>query len=164
MMAGIRARDTQPEMLLRHLLFARGLRYRLHDPKLSGRPDMVFPRYHAVVFVNGCFWHGHECHLFKWPGTNREFWKTKIGRNQERDHVVQKRLTETGWRVLTVWECALRDGTEAELGILADHVVQWLQSAQTGSLADIAADTGFKDEVPSDFRRSDSLPGKTVTC
>ena len=85
MMAGIRGKDTKPELTIRKAIHARGFRYRIHDRRLPGKPDMVFPRYRAVILVNGCFWHGHNCHLFKWPSTRVDFWKTKIERNREKD-------------------------------------------------------------------------------
>jgi DNA mismatch endonuclease, patch repair protein len=107
-MSRIRAKDTKPEMLLRRGLHALGLRYRLHRRDLPGCPDLVFPRHNAVLFVHGCFWHGHQCHLFKVPETRREFWLKKISGNVERDKRVIEVLRDEGWRVLTVWECALR--------------------------------------------------------
>lgn len=107
-MSRIRGRDTKPELQLRHGLHAAGLRYRLHPPELPGRPDIVFPRHHAVILVHGCFWHGHDCHLFRMPATRAEFWTTKIRRNQERDERTRRTLLEEGWRVLTVWECAMK--------------------------------------------------------
>ena len=85
MMAGIKGKNTKPEMLIRKALFAKGLRYRLHDKNLPGKPDLVFPKYKAVIFVQGCFWHGHDCHLFKWPTSNKEYWRNKINRNREVD-------------------------------------------------------------------------------
>lgn len=107
-MSRIRGRDTAPELLIRHALHAEGFRYRLHDRKLPGRPDLVFPKYRAVIFVHGCFWHGHGCHLFKWPATRHAFWEAKISRNRERDEGAIRALRENGWRVLTIWECALK--------------------------------------------------------
>lgn len=107
-MARIRGRDTKPEVAIRRGLHGRGLRFRLHRKDLLGRPDLVFPRHGAVIFVHGCFWHGHECPMFKWPRTRREFWETKITKNQERDQIAIVSLRDQGWRVLTVWECALR--------------------------------------------------------
>jgi len=107
-MSRIRGRDTKPEMLIRRGLHARGFRYRLQDRKLPGRPDLVFPRYHAVVFVHGCFWHGHDCPLFKLPATRQEFWMTKIRTNRARDVRTTAALLELGWRVANVWECSLR--------------------------------------------------------
>lgn len=107
-MSRIRGRDTKPEMLIRHGLHARGFRYRLHDPKLPGRPDLVFPRYHAVVFIHGCFWHGHGCPMFKLPVTRQEFWAAKIAYNRARDERATAALLELGWRVANVWECSIR--------------------------------------------------------
>lgn len=107
-MSRIRGRDTKPEMLIRRGLHARGFRYRVQDRKLPGRPDLVFPRYHAVIFVHGCFWHGHECPMFKLPVTRREFWMAKIASNRARDARATATLLELGWRVANVWECSLR--------------------------------------------------------
>ena len=111
-MRRIGGRDTKPEMLLRRGLHGRGLRYTLHAASLPGKPDMVFPRHRAVVFAHGCFWHGHGCSLFRWPKTRATFWRTKINGNMERDQRVLAALEAEGWRVLVVWECALkgRDG------------------------------------------------------
>lgn len=107
-MQRVRGRDTKPEMLLRRGLHAKGFRYRLHERNLPGRPDLVFPRYGAVVFVHGCFWHGHGCSRFRWPATRREFWERKIEANRARDARAIDALKKAGWRVLVVWECALR--------------------------------------------------------
>lgn len=107
-MSRIRGRDTKPEMIIRRGLHALGFRYRLHDRSLPGRPDMVLPRYRAVIFVNGCFWHGHNCSLFKIPGTNKIFWEDKINTNKERDARAVEHLISLQWRVLLVWECSLR--------------------------------------------------------
>lgn len=107
-MSRVRGKDTKPEMLIRRGLHARGLRYRLHDRKLAGKPDLVFPRYRAVLFVHGCFWHAHGCHLSKMPATRREFWRTKLQRNAARDESNVNALQAAGWRVLVIWECALR--------------------------------------------------------
>ena len=86
----------------------RGLRFRLHRKDLPGRPDLVFPKHRAVIFVHGCFWHGHDCPMFKWPQTRREFWREKIRKNKKRDRSAAALLLDGGWRVLTVWECALK--------------------------------------------------------
>lgn len=107
-MSRIRGKDTKPEMLIRRGLHARGLRYRLHDRKLPGRPDLVFPRYGVVVFVHGCFWHAHGCALSKLPATRQEFWQQKLAENAARDRRAIEALRADGWRVLVVWECALR--------------------------------------------------------
>lgn len=108
MMAGIRSKNTSPEVLLRKMLHQRGLRFRLHRKNLPGSPDLIFPRYRVAVFVHGCFWHGHECHLFKWPKTRAEFWKKKIIGNRDRDSSTADKLTRMGWKVLVAWECDLR--------------------------------------------------------
>jgi DNA mismatch endonuclease (patch repair protein) len=107
-MSRIRGRDTKPEQLLRKALHARGLRYRLHVRTLPGRPDVVLPRFRAVIQVHGCFWHGHTCPMYKVPATRREFWLKKIAGNRQRDQKVFNLLREAGWRVATVWECSLR--------------------------------------------------------
>lgn len=107
-MSRIRARDTKPEMLIRRGLHARGLRYRLHDRSLPGRPDLVFPKFHTAVFVHGCFWHAHGCALSKLPATRQDFWKKKLEGNAARDRKAIEGLQAAGWRVLVIWECALR--------------------------------------------------------
>lgn len=110
MMAGIRGKDTKPEMAVRRYLHGKGLRYRLHDKRLPGRPDMVFPRYRTVVFVHGCFWHQHPgCRLATTPDTNAEFWQHKLSGNQMRDARQAEELQAANWRVLTVWECEVKD-------------------------------------------------------
>ena len=119
-MAAIRGKDTKPEMIVRRGLWSRGFRYRLNSPKLPGHPDLVLRKYRTCIFVNGCFWHGHDVELnieilkienskcCKIPMTNREFWVAKIRRNQERDIEEQKRLAEMGWHCITIWECELK--------------------------------------------------------
>ena len=119
-MAAIRGKDTKPEMIVRRGLWSRGFRYRLNSPKLPGHPDLVLRKYRTCIFVNGCFWHGHDVQLnieilkienskcCKIPMTNREFWVAKIRRNQERDIEEQKRLAEMGWHCITIWECELK--------------------------------------------------------
>ena len=114
-MSRIRGKDTRPEMRIRYGLHGRGLRYRLHGAGIPGKPDMVFPKYRAVVFVHGCFWHGHGCSLFKWPKTHAAFWKTKINRNMARDREVRVALKTAEWRVFVVWECALKGKRRREL-------------------------------------------------
>ena len=126
-MAGIHGRNTKPELLIRKALHARGLRYRLHRRDLPGRPDLAFPSRRAVVFVSGCFWHGHDCHLFKWPSDNAAFWREKIGRNQERDARTLAALNAAGWRVMTVWECAMRGRGRRNLAELADTIDAWIR-------------------------------------
>ena len=127
MMSGIRGRNTKPEILIRSLLHRHGFRFRLYVRELPGKPDIVLPRYHAVVFVHGCFWHGHDCPLFKWPGTRPDFWREKIGRNQTNDNRAREALLASGWRVGIVWECALRGAGKNTEG-LAQSLADWLRS------------------------------------
>ena len=121
-MRRIGRRDTRPEMQLRRLLFAHGLRYRLQQADLPFRPDIVFPPRRLAVFVHGCFWHGHACHLFRWPRSNADFWQTKINRNVHRDLRVENDLLSCGWRSLTVWECAFRGHCRLESSVLVSAV------------------------------------------
>ena len=108
-MSRIRGKDTKPEMLVRKFLFANGFRYRLHDKKLPGKPDMIFPKYKTVVFINGCFWHGHqECRYFVAPKSRTEWWLNKIHNNQRNDFNVSALLKSKGYRVITIWECELK--------------------------------------------------------
>jgi len=109
-MAAIRGKDTKEELLVRRYLFRQGLRFRSNDTRLPGKPDIVLPKYHVVVFINGCFWHGHEdCKYFRMPKTNKEFWERKIKRNKERDERTIARLLSMGYRAIVVWECELKD-------------------------------------------------------
>jgi DNA mismatch endonuclease (patch repair protein) len=108
-MGKIRGKNTAPEVLVRKILFSKGYRYRIHDNRLPGSPDISLPRHKLVIMVHGCFWHGHaRCRLFRIPKTRVAFWKEKIGRNRVRDASVKRRLKRQGWRVLTVWECQLK--------------------------------------------------------
>jgi DNA mismatch endonuclease (patch repair protein) len=108
-MAAVRSKDTRPELIVLHWLWRRGFRYRLNDPRLPGHPDLVLRKYRTCIFVNGCFWHGHEgCKDFKLPQTNTDFWQKKISRNKERDREEQQQLAKMGWHCITVWECQLK--------------------------------------------------------
>lgn len=126
-MSRIRGRDTKPEMLIRRGLHARGLRYRLQDRKLPGRPDLVFPKYRVVILVHGCFWHGHSCPLFRLPATRPEFWATKISSNQQRDKKSQEALRAAGWRILTVWECSLKGPARMPVELMLDSCTQFIR-------------------------------------
>lgn len=126
MMSGIRAKNTQPEMVIRRSLHSLGFRFRLHRTDIPGRPDLVFPRFHAVMFVHGCFWHGHDCQLFKVPSTRPDFWAAKIARNRLRDSDVGEQVRLAGWRQLTIWECAMRGPTRLPHDALVEEVVVWL--------------------------------------
>lgn len=127
-MAAIRAVDTKPEVLIRRGLHARGFRYRLHLENLPGKPDIVLPKYHAVILVNGCFWHGHDCPMFRWPSTREDFWRLKIMGNVARDARNIEALRSRGWRVATVWECALKGRGKRPPEQLVDALGDWLQS------------------------------------
>jgi DNA mismatch endonuclease (patch repair protein) len=136
MMSGIRGKNTKPEILVRKGLHARGFRFRLHSPKVPGKPDLVLPRYRAAIFVHGCFWHGHDCHLFKMPSTRTEFWQAKIARNRERDVEVRSSLLEAGWRRLVIWECALKGKFRLDLFEVLDRASAWITGkAAEGEIA-----------------------------
>lgn len=108
-MSRIRCKDTKPEELVRKYLFSQGFRYRKNDTRLPGKPDIVLPKYKTVIFVNGCFWHGHEgCKYFVWPKNNAEFWKEKIGKNIVCDRTNHQLLRAQGWKIIDVWECQLK--------------------------------------------------------
>lgn len=126
MMSGIRGTNTRPELVLRRGLHKRGFRFRLHARKLPGKPDLVFPKCNAVIFVNGCFWHGHDCHLFKWPQTREDFWKKKISGNVMRDAANLAALREQGWRIGQIWECALKGKTRRSTDEVLDRCTVWL--------------------------------------
>lgn len=126
MMSGIRGKDTKPELAVRKGLYAKGFRYRLYYKRLPGKPDIVLPKYHVVVFIHGCFWHGHDCHLFKWPSSRPEFWKTKISRNKEKDSEVMVELGKLGWRVLTIWECSLKGKDRRPLDEVIEKTSDWI--------------------------------------
>ena len=129
MMSGIRSKNTKIEVAIRKALFARGFRYRIHANNVFGKPDIVFPQHKAVIFVHGCFWHGHDCSLFKLPDTRPEFWETKFKRNQERDANVLNRLHSENWRCMTVWECALKGPGQLEFQAMIDKAAIWLTSS-----------------------------------
>lgn len=114
-MAAVKGKDTKPEMIVRKYLFSRGMRFRVQVRKLPGTPDIVLPKYKTVIFVNGCFWHGHEgCKYFRLPKSNIEFWKEKIERNIERDRESMQALLDLGWKIIRVWECELRNKANRE--------------------------------------------------
>jgi DNA mismatch endonuclease (patch repair protein) len=127
-MASVGQKDTGAEVLLRKALHRRGLRYKLHDRALPGSPDLVFPRFRAVVFVHGCYWHSHGCHRSTVPKTRNAFWISKFKANKARDGRKQAELLALGWRVLTVWECTLRGKTAKPVDVLAKRVETWLKT------------------------------------
>ena len=124
-MSSIQGKNTKPEILVRKGLHARGFRFRLHNKKLPGSPDVVLPKYGVAIMVNGCFWHGHKgCRYATKPKTNVEFWETKIARNRHRDEVTEAHLHALGWHVITIWECELRGAASAtsRLDALAEEI------------------------------------------
>lgn len=123
-MSQIRNKNTKPEELVRKYLFSKGFRYRKNDTRLPGKPDIVLPKYKTVIFVNGCFWHGHEgCKYFVWPKSNEVFWKEKISGNIQRDIRNHKLLEDQGWNVITIWECELKKhAIEATLNNLTEQL------------------------------------------
>lgn len=128
-MSSVGQKDTGPETLLRHSLHKAGLRYRLHDRTLPGSPDLVFPRFKAVVFVHGCYWHSHGCYKSTVPKSRREFWEDKFRTNRERDKRNAMLLRKRGWRVLTVWECVLVGKHALSRDTLVAQTRAWLSGA-----------------------------------
>lgn len=128
LMSGIRSKDTRIEIRLRQALHARGFRYRLHVREIPGSPDLVLPKYAATVFVNGCFWHGHNCELFRLPATRTDFWRRKIEANVARDRVVKTNLAKLGWRQFVIWECSIRGTGRKDFETVVELVVSWLCS------------------------------------
>jgi DNA mismatch endonuclease, patch repair protein len=135
-MSRVRSKDTKPELLIRRGLHERGFRFRLHRRDLPGSPDLVFPALNAVIFVNGCFWHGHGCSKSNLPVTRRNFWEAKITSNRVRDARCLRELSEAGWRTLVVWECSLVGPTRLPFNELIDRIAAWLHKdhiAKTGT-------------------------------
>ncbi len=127
-MAAVRSKNTCPELWLRFRLHAKGFRYRLHEKKLPGKPDIVLPKYKCVIFVHGCFWHMHRCDKFSWPLTNAYWWRKKLEMNLYRDLLAQDKLRELGWRVLILWECAIRGHRKMPTNELIEQVIEWIQN------------------------------------
>jgi DNA mismatch endonuclease (patch repair protein) len=140
MMSGIRSKDTQPELAIRREMHRRGYRYRLHARELPGKPDMVFPRFRAVTFIHGCFWHGHSCPLFRLPSTRPEFWRGKIDRNLANDTRASDALLAAGWRVSVIWECALKGRAAEGVATAGDALAAWLEG--TARSFELPAATG----------------------
>jgi DNA mismatch endonuclease (patch repair protein) len=121
-MRAIRSANTEPEIFVRKALHASGLRYRLGGAGLPGKPDIVLPRYRTVIFINGCFWHGHDCKYFKLPMTRTEFWQSKIQKNRQRDALAIEHLRDSAWNVIVVWECALKTTTDRAKELIAEII------------------------------------------
>lgn len=142
-MSGIRGGDTRPEMFVRRRLHRLGFRFRLHAKDIPGRPDIVLPKYNALIIVNGCFWHGHDCRYFKRPKSNSTFWISKITANIKRDATNLANQRELGWRVLVVWECAIRGaGVESASDRVTDSIATWLRSDSPAAFIDA---TGLRE-------------------
>jgi DNA mismatch endonuclease, patch repair protein len=133
MMSSVRSKDTKLEREIRRRLFNMGFRFRLHRKDLPGRPDMVFPKYSAVIFIHGCFWHLHGCHRSKLPETRQAWWKAKLEANRNRDITAIRQLRSGGWRVMIVWECITREPgilLDKVLNEIADSAAKFLQSGE----------------------------------
>lgn len=153
MMAAIRSSGTRPEIAVRKALFARGLRYRVNDPRLPGRPDASFARYRAVMMVHGCFWHVHDCGAHRLPRTNRDFWAAKFAMNRARDARNVADLAARGWRVAIVWECAIDGRASLGIGAVADRLATWIRHVPPGT-----AGVGTGMELRGELTALHSLP------
>lgn len=127
-MAAVKGKNTKPELLVRRALHARGFRYGLHNKHLPGKPDLSLPKYGAVIFVHGCFWHAHDCPAFSWPKTREDFWREKISGNAARDAANIKALRARGLRVAIVWECAMKGKHKPAFDDIIDALADWLRS------------------------------------
>ncbi|WP_338080314.1 very short patch repair endonuclease [Citromicrobium bathyomarinum] len=134
MMSAIRARDTKPEMLIRSGLHRMGYRFRLHEKRLPGKPDLVFPSRNAAIEVRGCFWHGHDCHLFRWPATRRKFWQEKIADNIARDVRNREALLKADWRLAEVWECQLKGREKLPVQDVLERLAEFLDGEDRHSV------------------------------
>lgn len=131
-MSRIRSTNTKPEEIVRKYLFSHGFRYRKNDKRYPGKPDIVLPKYHTIIFVNGCFWHMHGCSRSRLPHSNQEYWKPKIERNIERDAENKQKLEADGWNVIVVWECELKKCiAEERLSRLCDEIKQQSRRSQS---------------------------------
>lgn len=136
MMSNISGKDTKPELLIRSSLHRLGYRYSLHKSGLPGKPDLVLKKHRAIIEVNGCFWHFHGCHLFKWPATRPDFWRQKLTNNAARDAENYKSLIRLGWRVLVVWECALKGTQRLQIDEVVSLIEEWILSDEQFSQID----------------------------
>lgn len=129
-MSAIKHKNTKPELKIRKRLHALGFRYRLNSKQLPGTPDLVLSRHKAVIFVNGCFWHVHDCPVFRWPATRTAWWKEKLTKNRNRDYENIQTLLSTGWRVCTVWECSIYGRFRLPEDEVVIRIAEWLHSSQ----------------------------------
>lgn len=133
-MSRVKGKNTKPELYVRSLLHRAGFRFRLSSKNVPGKPDIILPKYKAVISVHGCFWHGHDCYRFSWPKTRKAFWRRKIEGNRERDTRYLQELNEAGWRVCVVWECSLRGRAKISNKLLKYRLVDWLASGRMTSI------------------------------
>ena len=146
-MAAIHAASTKPEQKLRHALWCRGFRYRVNDKRLLGKPDIVLPKYRTVVFVHGCFWHGHkDCKYYTIPKTNTDFWVAKVARNKTRDQEVWRKLEAKGWYVIIVWECQLKKGK-------LDETIEWVAAEIVKNGEAYRAEQETRRKAREEYRR-----------
>lgn len=150
-MAAIHSKDTRPELIVRKYLHACGFRYRLHHNRLPGHPDIVLRKYHTCIFVNGCFWHGHDCQYFREPRTHREFWTQKIERNRQRDKEVQAALAQMGWHCITVWECNLEKGKRSQTLLSLSYTLNHIY-LQDRTVSYPSLEENLADKVAEDLR------------
>lgn len=127
-MALVKGKDTKPEINIRKALFSRGFRYRLHDRKLFGSPDLIFPRYKAIIFIHGCFWHNHGCRNGRLPASNVDFWEKKLTQNSLRDQKNIAKLKKLGWKVLIIWSCSLKGKNKVPSEIFLEETINWIKS------------------------------------
>lgn len=127
MMAGIRGKNTKPELKIAEALRKRKIKFKTHVKELPGNPDFVLKDFGAVILVHGCFWHEHHCHLFHWPSTRKKFWKEKIHKNLLRDRKNEQLLKQDGWWVLKIWECTLKGKKKMDFDVLMDKVEYWIR-------------------------------------
>ncbi len=130
-MSHIKSKDTRPEKLIRSALHRAGFRYRICDKRYPGTPDLIFPRYYAVIFINGCFWHAHEgCQYFRFPKSNQDFWQAKFERNRERDKRIVSEYQDMCWRICVVWECSIRGrNSRQRIQKVAERITMWLEES-----------------------------------
>lgn len=131
MMSRVKSKNTSIEIAVRKALFAKGFRYKINDKNLPGKPDIVLPKYKAVIFVNGCFWHGHNCSKGHLPKSNISFWKQKIENNKKRDLKNMNLLNKSNWKVAIIWECTIKEKRGITLDYITDMLTHWLQSKMT---------------------------------
>ncbi|MCA4814131.1 DNA mismatch endonuclease Vsr [Acinetobacter towneri] len=134
-MAAIKGKNTQPELKVRKALHKLGFRYRLFDKRLPGKPDLVFTKHKTAVFIQGCFWHRHQCKFFKWPKTNSDFWHEKIMRNVQRDEINQRKLLEQDWKICIWWECNIRN--EVDFSLSLEKFKHWILDPQSNNYLEL---------------------------